>query len=235
MLTINITRPLRSEKGFINHEYHLQSTPGECLGISGPSGAGKTSLLKMIAGLMLPQSGFIQYNQDLWFDKSKNLNIKPQHRSCGILYQDPLLFPFLTLKENVLYGSKNKELADKYISFLGLEGLKNANIDKLSGGQLKRAALAQLLTYNPDILLLDEPFAFLDERWILKIVDLLFQIRNIEKKIIFIVSHQKDFLASITDRIITISNGKTIKESYINHFSCRKAAIPSAYFSKPAI
>lgn len=234
MLHIDITKKLKTEIGPKDHQYKIEIPPGECLGLVGPSGSGKTSLLKMIAGLLKPEQGIISFNDDLWYHNKNKINLEAQKRDCGLLYQDPVLFPFLTLEENILYGKNDKETAEKYINFLGLEELKKSNITKLSGGQLKRAALAQLLTYNPQTLLLDEPFAFLDRDWMYKLADLLFQIRSQENKTIIIVSHQKEFLTHITDRILTINHGSSLKSTYINNFPCRKKANPTLYFSKPA-
>jgi len=135
----------------------------------GASGSGKSMLLKCIAGLEKPDEGYIELNGRVLFDSSKKIDVKPQERGVGYLFQNYALFPNMTVKENILvsrYRERNRPEVIKrlheLISLLQLEGHEDKYPDRISGGQQQRTALARIMMSNPGILLLDEPFAALD-------------------------------------------------------------------------
>lgn len=231
-LQIAVAKKLRTEQGVKDFNYKIDVPAGECVGIEGLSGAGKSSLLKMIAGLTLPDNGKIIAGEQIWFDKENHVNLIPQKRRCGYLHQHPVIFPFLTVEKNILFAAKEYSKARLYLKILGLKEFSNYRPHYLSGGQIKRAALAQLFAYEPDYLLLDEPFASLDDKWIELIIDLLSHFQYEKKRTLLIVSHQHNILRSLSDRIIRIVPGGTGSIGFPNHFSCRKSPYPSFYFSK---
>jgi molybdate transport system ATP-binding protein len=134
----------------------------------GPSGAGKTTILRSLAGLERPNTGHIRFGEDVWFDAQAGVNMPPQKRSIGYVFQDYALFPHLTINQNVAYGLKEvaRELRasklHKILQLVQLDGLGNRKPRELSGGQQQRVALARALVREPRLLLLDEPMSALD-------------------------------------------------------------------------
>ena len=140
---------------------------GETLGLVGESGCGKTTLLRLVAGLEVPDSGEIFINEKMVSGKSTFLS--PEKRNIGCVFQDYALFPPLKVKDNVAFGlnnlasSERESRVKKYLDLVGLTGYENRYPHELSGGQQQRTALARSLAIEPAVLLLDEPFSNLDE------------------------------------------------------------------------
>lgn len=143
----------------------------ECLGLMGPSGSGKSMTLKCIAGIETPDKGKIILDGKVLFDSDKNINLTPQERKIGYLFQGYALFPNMTVEENIHTGLKARKMSKQEIENRTMEMLKRFHIEELqnryprqlSGGQKQRAALARLMAYEPEVILLDEPFSSLDE------------------------------------------------------------------------
>ena len=143
------------------------SIDGEYLGILGPSGSGKSMTLKCIAGVETPDEGCIVLNERVLFDSEKKINLKPQDRNIGYLFQDYALFPHMTVEENIGMGlrlprKEKEQKVEEMINFFRLHGLKSKYPSQISGGQQQRVALARCIVYKPDVLMLDEPFSALD-------------------------------------------------------------------------
>lgn len=143
----------------------------ECLGLMGPSGSGKSMTLKCIAGIETPDKGKIILDGKVLFDSDKIINLTPQERKIGYLFQGYALFPNMTVEENIHTGLKARKMSKQEIENRTMEMLKRFHIEELqnryprqlSGGQKQRAALARLMAYEPEVILLDEPFSALDE------------------------------------------------------------------------
>ena len=138
-----------------------------CLGILGPSGCGKSMTLKSIAGIVTPDNGIISLTADeetTYFNSKQKINLKPQKRNVGYLFQNYALFPNMTVEDNIAVGvSKgNSKTVSEMIKRFHLEGLEKRYPRQLSGGQQQRVALARILAYGPDVILLDEPFSAMD-------------------------------------------------------------------------
>ena len=142
-----------------------------CLGILGPSGCGKSMTLKSIAGIVEPDSGSIILDGRELFNSSRKVNLKPQKRRVGYLFQNYALFPNMTVEENILTGLKagkrygeaqQKKRVSEMMERFRLSGLEKRYPAQLSGGQQQRVALARILAYEPEALLLDEPFSAMD-------------------------------------------------------------------------
>ena len=146
----------------------LPATPGRVAVLFGPSGAGKTTVLRCLAGLDRPESGRILFQGETWCDTATGVFLPPQRRRVGLLFQDYALFPHLSAEQNVQYGlahlpaAERRERSRALFQMLRLEGLEHRGPRELSGGQQQRVALARALATRPRLLLLDEPLSALD-------------------------------------------------------------------------
>ncbi len=153
-------------------DFHLQAafeTDGGVLGLLGPSGCGKSLTLKCVAGVERPDAGQIVLNGETLFDSQRHIDLPPQRRGVGCLFQNYALFPNMTVEQNILCGlrwekDKHKKIAvlHEMLELMGLKGLERLRPAALSGGQAQRAALARILVNRPKLLMLDEPFSALD-------------------------------------------------------------------------
>ena len=160
MLKVNIQKELKEFD--LDVDFELKS---KRLGILGPSGCGKSMTLKSIAGIVNPDDGFISLNDTVYFDSSNKTNLKPQKRNVGYLFQNYALFPNMTVEENIAIGlgkDCDKNHLYEIIKRFHLNGLEKRYPRQLSGGQQQRVALARIMAYSPDVILLDEPFSAMD-------------------------------------------------------------------------
>ena len=193
-LFINIEKNFENFSLKINFEHDA-----DILGILGASGCGKSMTLKCIAGIEKPDSGKIILDDEILFDSQKKINLPPQKRKVGYLFQNYALFPNMTVKQNILCGlhdEKNIKLKEKIFSdtieLLNLTELINHKPHELSGGQAQRTALARILVNRPKILMLDEPFSALDSHLRLK---LQMKIKNLLKNYghgVILVTHDRN-------------------------------------------
>jgi molybdate transport system ATP-binding protein len=182
----------------------------EVFAVLGRSGCGKTMTLKCIAGIETPDSGKITLDGRTLFDSEKRINIIPQKRKVGYLFQNYALFPNMTVEENIgaaLKKKKNKQIIKEKIKALYLEGLEKKYPFQLSGGQQQRTALARILVSAPDIILLDEPFSALDSflKWQLE-QEIIETLERFEKTVLY-VSHDKDEVYHLCSKIGIIESG----------------------------
>jgi molybdate transport system ATP-binding protein len=133
------------------------------LALAGPSGAGKTTLLRAIAGLARPDGGHVACGGETWLDTERGVDLPPERRRCGFVFQDHALFPHLSASRNVAYGARGGD-AHRWLERLGIAHRAQAKPRELSGGERQRVALARALASEPNALLLDEPLASLDPR-----------------------------------------------------------------------
>ncbi|MEG0648215.1 MAG: ATP-binding cassette domain-containing protein [Oscillospiraceae bacterium] len=185
------------------------------LGILGASGAGKSMTLGCIAGLIKPTSGKIVLNGRTLFDSEMHINLPPQKRNIGYLFQSCALFPNMTLLQNVGAGIKDKnrkgELCEKYIKLLQLGGCENRYPSQLSGGQKQRAALARCLAAEPELLLLDEPFSALDTMLKNDIEDEFLPLLNAFNGNVLYVSHNLQELYKASSRLCLLHGGHVVE------------------------
>lgn len=192
------------------------ASTGGTLGILGESGCGKSMTLKSIAGLVEPKNGTILLNDTLLFDAQKRVNLPPQKRNIGYLFQSYALFPHMTVEQNIacaLHGvdkTNRKRIVADVIKRFALEGLETRYPSQISGGQQQRVALARILAYNPKALLLDEPFSALDfhlkEKMQLELKELL---RSYQGDTI-IVTHSRDEAFLLCEQLLIMENGRCI-------------------------
>lgn len=210
---------------------------GAILGFLGASGCGKSMTLKCIAGIETPDEGKIILNGVTLFDSERKINLPPQKRKVGYLFQNYGLFPNMTVEENVLCGlcrEKNskikKQLAAQMIEKMALAGLEKHKPHQLSGGQQQRVALARILVNQPEILLLDEPFSALDDYLKLQLEN---EMRGVLKefgKDVILVSHSRDEIYRICKEVAIMDEGTIlgkggVKEVFRNPGSRRGAVL----------
>ncbi len=176
----------------------------ETVALVGPSGAGKTSLLRGIAGLARPARGTIACADETWFDSERGIDRPPEERSVGFVFQEYALFPHLSVERNVTFGGGR---AEELLRRLQIEHLAAARPAELSGGERQRVALARALARKPDVLLLDEPMAALDPHTRGKVRAELHQLlREIELPAL-LVTHDFEDAAALADRIGVLADG----------------------------
>ncbi len=183
--------------------------------VYGESGAGKTSLLKMIAGLLLPEQGFIKVDDAVWFDTEKKVNLPPQQRSIGFVFQGYALFPNMTVLQNLQYAAgkgSDKTFIHHLIETVSLQSFLHTKPGHLSGGQQQRAALIRALVRKPQLLLLDEPLAALGNKMR---EDMHIVLQVLQQQLHFtalLVSHDEKEIAALAKRVIQLEGGSLVFE-----------------------
>ena len=190
-------------------------TNGEYLGILGASGSGKSMTLKCIAGIEAPDEGLIVLNGKVLFDSKEKINLKPQDRNIGYLFQNYALFPNMTVDENICSGLKmsKKEKVKKVeemIKSFHLQGLEKKYPNQLSGGQQQRVSLARCIAYNPDVLLLDEPFSALDTHLKDQLQTEVLELLKLYDGEVLMVTHSRDEAYRFCKNIVIIEEGKSV-------------------------
>lgn len=182
----------------------------EVLALMGASGCGKSMTLRCIAGVVKPDNGIIVLNGNVLFDSEKKINLSPQQRKTGLLFQDYALFPNMTVSQNISVSSNSQDISqiNEIITSFHLNGLENHYPNQLSGGQKQRCALARMIASNPEIIMLDEPFSALDSflRWQLE-QEVASVIKEFGKTVL-LVSHNRDEVYRLCNRASIINNGK---------------------------
>ena len=185
------------------------------LGLMGASGSGKSMTLKCIAGIETPDQGRIVLNGRVLFDSEKKINVPIQKRNVGYMFQSYALFPNMNVYENISVGLRARKVKDvdivvqKVMQQFRIFELASRYPKQLSGGQRQRVALARLMAYEPDVLLLDEPFSALDEDLKEDLLQKLKSELQISKPVIF-VSHDKEEVNELCDLKYKIKQGEII-------------------------
>lgn len=211
MIQINIKKQLHTADGKIDLIVDKTIQNGDFLTLFGKSGSGKTTLLRLIAGLEIPDSGEIIVDDIVWFDSKQKINLPPQNRDVGFVFQDYALFPNMTVKENLAFAIKDKtntHKIDEILELMELTNLANVKPNNLSGGQKQRVAVARTLMSNPKILLLDEPLSALDMEMRGKLQDELLEIHKRFHITSILVSHDISEVFKLSNRVLKISLGE---------------------------
>lgn len=190
-------------------------TNGDYLGILGASGSGKSMTLKCIAGIETPDEGQIVLNGKILFDSEKKINLKPQERNIGYLFQNYALFPNMTVEENIGIGlvleKKEKEQkVNEMIKSFHLQGLEKKYPSQLSGGQQQRVAMARCIIYKPDILMLDEPFSALDSYLKEELHNEVLELLKLYNGEVLMVTHSRDEVYKFCENLVIIDKGNSI-------------------------
>lgn len=211
MIDIDIQKSLRSNNGDMLLHVICQINEGDFITLYGKSGAGKTSTLRMLSGLMTPDSGSIIVNDHTWYNSKENINVKPQLRNIGYVFQDYALFPNMTVLDNLKYArpvSHSEKLLSDLIDIVELGDLQHQKPTTLSGGQKQRVALARAVVQEPKLLLLDEPLAALDRTIRIKLQDYLLQLHQKQNLTTILISHDIAEIMKLSDTVMLIENGR---------------------------
>lgn len=207
MIYINAERKMLTSEGKRSLNIDVEIKDKELVAIFGPSGAGKTTLLRMIAGLQKPDKGVIAIGNNVVFDSSKKINLPPQKRNIGFMFQDYALFPNMTVEENIRFGQNNdkdKQYIDQLVETFGLSMLRKRKPAKLSGGQRQRVALARSIARRPDVLLLDEPLSSLDESMRFSLQTEILKAHELFGATTLLVSHDRGEVKRLATQILCI-------------------------------
>jgi molybdate transport system ATP-binding protein len=220
---------LRTAVGALALDVDLRVEPGETLALAGPSGAGKTSVLRAIAGLLRPARGRVTCGEDVWLDTAARVDLPPERRACGYLFQEYALFPHLSAWRNVAYGlprERRRERAHELLERFGLGERAHAPPHELSGGERQRVALARALARRPRALLLDEPLSALDARTRTSASrELALALREADVAALF-VTHDFGEASLLGDRVAVLDAGRVVQEGKAREL----AAAPASAF-----
>jgi len=190
---------------------------GELLALVGPSGSGKTTVLRAIAGLHRPRGGSIHWNDECWLDRARGVELRPQERRVGVVFQDYALFPHLRVRDNVRLalgrraGDAARPRVEDLLERVRLSGLERRYPGELSGGQQQRVALARALARDPRVLLLDEPFSAVDMMTRQRLQWELAALRRDIDIPILLVTHDLNEAVGLADRICVLDGGRGLQ------------------------
>jgi molybdate transport system ATP-binding protein len=215
MIEINIEKILHSASGEMQLDVQLEIKNGEMVTLFGASGAGKTSILRILSGLMRADRSKIKVNDIVWDDSGKRIHLPPQARNTGFVFQDYALFPNMSVEENLQYAvprNKDPKIVQELLEMMELGQLAPKNIGFLSGGQKQRVAIARALASSPKLLLLDEPLAALDHELRVGLQEQILRIHRFYKITTILVSHDLAEIFRMSDKVYFLEEGK-IKKS----------------------
>jgi molybdate transport system ATP-binding protein len=209
MLSVNIEKRLGEFSLAVKFE-----AKGGATALFGPSGAGKTSLVNMIAGLVRPDRGRIALDDNVLFDSTARIDVPAHRRRIGYVFQEGRLFPHMTVARNLDYGRRMSGVADdpaereRIVSLLDIGALLARRPGHLSGGERQRVAFGRALLMKPRLLLLDEPLASLDRARKLEILPYLARLRDEAKVPMIYVSHQAGEISRLCSQVVRLEDGR---------------------------
>ncbi len=217
----NIEKSYKGDLDFKLSDVNIQVEAGKMVALVGESGCGKTTILRMVAGLETPDQGIITINNQQVFNNHSL--VKPNRRKVGMVFQDNALFPHLSVEKNIAFGidklskQEQTERIQKYLKLVGLEGYEKRFPHELSGGQQQRVAIARALAPQPSILLMDEPFSSLDGILKNRIRSEIKQILNEANITALFVTHDTQDALAVGDQMIVVRNGKILQDNTPKH------------------
>lgn len=212
MIRLDIAKRLLGAEGAFELRFDCTFEAGSFVALSGKSGSGKTTLLRMLAGLEAPDSGQIIVDGEVWMDRDKGINRKPQQRAIGFVFQDYSLFPNMSVRENIAFAADDKKNVDELLRLIELEELADRYPASLSGGQQQRVALARAVARKPKILLLDEPLSALDKNTRTKLQDEILKIHRAFGITTLLVSHDTSEIFKLATRMVELEAGEVTRD-----------------------
>jgi len=204
MISIDIEKKLKAYQGQQVLKIAREFAMGSITKIYGPSGVGKTTFLKVIAGFVQPEKGMIKVNGQTWLDTASKISLPPQERMAGFVFQDYALFPNMSVQQHLQYATKDTAWIERLLAIGELETLITHKPDYLSGGQQQRLAILRALAIKPKLLLMDEPFSALDPEMKAKLISALKPIFSELGTTVLIVSHNPQEMEGLAENEINI-------------------------------
>lgn len=209
MIKIDINKKLHGSNGEMDLNIDLSIDKNDFIALSGKSGSGKTTLLRVLAGLE-KANGIIKVDDEIWQDEK--ISLAPQKRGIGFVFQDYALFSNMSVKENLFYVNKDKDLADELLELTELSELKDRLPNTLSGGQKQRVSLCRAMMNRPKLLLMDEPLSALDPSMRTKLQNEILTLHKNFGTTTIMVSHDPSEIYRLSNRVFVLENGKIIKD-----------------------
>jgi molybdate transport system ATP-binding protein len=227
----------RARLGAVDLDVTLAVPAGTCLALAGPSGAGKSSVLRIVAGIVRPDAGRVSCDGETWLDTTTGVQLPPERRSCGYVFQDYALFPHLSAWQNVAYPLRHLDRRERHrratalLERFGIAQLADSRPRTLSGGERQRVAVARALAREPRVLLLDEPLSALDSR------SRAHAARELQRTLTdigvpaILVTHDFTEAALFGDQVAIIDDGKVIQQGLPADLAARPASAFVADFT----
>ena len=216
-----------------NFQFHAAcSLTGHRIGIFGASGSGKSTLMYLLAGLLKPDSGFIRLDGTPLFDSEAGINLPPEKRRVGVVFQHANLFPHLNVRRNLFYGWQRTRKEERHIEpeaiieVLNLEHLLDRGVNLLSGGERQRVALARTVLTCPRLILMDEPLTGLDEELKFQIIPYLIKVFACFDIPLLFISHSLLEMRLMTDQVLVVEDGRVVREMVTEELA--RSAWPSS-------
>lgn len=222
MLEFDLHKTFKSKRREVQISCTASVKPGITTALYGKSGVGKSSVLRMIAGLETPDSGSIVFNDVTWFSSEKKIMTPVGKRKMGFVFQDYNLFPNMTVERNLTYASEEAKITPTILQLLEtlqLKSLLSSYPSQLSGGQRQRIAIIRALCQQPELLLLDEPFSALDDDSIRELITEINYIQQNLQMMIIVVSHRKDVIFEMAKEVVHMKGTETIQGTTENTLS----------------
>jgi len=232
VLDVNITK---TQGSFTLHASFVVQETG-VTALFGSSGAGKTSIINMVAGLIRPHQGHIIFDDQVLFDSNRGIHVPPEKRRFGYIFQDGRLFPHLSVASNLKYGMKLVATRNRYVSFdqvvevLGIKHLLTRSPATLSGGEKQRVAIGRALLASARLLLMDEPLASLDGPRKSELLPFIARLPQEFSIPILYVTHAVDEIVRLADTMAVVDEGRVIATGNVKEVLCR---LDAEYFTKP--
>jgi molybdate transport system ATP-binding protein len=214
MIDFALTKRLHTTDGEMDLAVEMHIADGEFVFLFGRSGAGKTTILRMLAGLTEPDDGYIRVGDQCWYDRAKGINLAPQRRRAGLVFQDYALFPNMTVRGNLEFALQDRHDAkriDDILTVTDLTQLAGRHPDTLSGGQKQRVALARAIVAGPSILLLDEPLSALEWEMRTRLQEEIVKVHHQYRLTTVMVSHDVAEIFKLADQVIVLDKGSIVK------------------------